>query len=410
MEQKIRYQYTYFIYPYIIPQNKYAKYVKQLLEDKRCKLQFFDKEKQVELFDYFLPNIRRQLFPSFEWNELKKKKFQEMSKEMQVNVLCQNTCNLFEYQLEKQIQAKTEDQDGIFFQIDHIQMVCFSTGICFLLFKTSLSNSQQLEDILDFNCKFRKLPGKETLTEFEKIKIQTDLFENRRQFSELITYLAGNNTSASQFDINKESFLTYSYVCLDQEYWNEMKPFEELKHLFYKYSNLLPSNYQVSLEEQGEINLLSETKYSKIGVSQIGTCLMTSGIDTYNYTKLPYLYETTYLYTYLFSLYERIYLKKLNLDYQKASQTKSVRKEFIHFMQKLGLEEITNDTKGKIFYQKEKEILEIQKLYDKLKERYALLYKELNIEKTLHINYGIMVVLIVLLLLNLWLFGTWMSG
>lgn len=38
MEQKIKYQYTYFIYPYIIEPNKYNKYMLKLIRNPKCKL------------------------------------------------------------------------------------------------------------------------------------------------------------------------------------------------------------------------------------------------------------------------------------------------------------------------------------------------------------------------------------
>ena len=42
MEQKIKYQYTYFIYPYIIDANKYNKYMLKLIKNPKCKLKTFD--------------------------------------------------------------------------------------------------------------------------------------------------------------------------------------------------------------------------------------------------------------------------------------------------------------------------------------------------------------------------------
>ena len=38
MELKTKYEYTYFIYPYVIDSNKYSKYMQKLLKNKNCKL------------------------------------------------------------------------------------------------------------------------------------------------------------------------------------------------------------------------------------------------------------------------------------------------------------------------------------------------------------------------------------
>ena len=65
MELKTRYQYTYFIHTYLINQNKYTKYLCKLLKDKRFNLRVFKKEKDLELYTYFLPRIRSFLFKTF---------------------------------------------------------------------------------------------------------------------------------------------------------------------------------------------------------------------------------------------------------------------------------------------------------------------------------------------------------
>ena len=44
MEQKINYQYTYFIHPFIIEENKYKEYIIKMLKDKNIRLKIFEKE------------------------------------------------------------------------------------------------------------------------------------------------------------------------------------------------------------------------------------------------------------------------------------------------------------------------------------------------------------------------------
>lgn len=53
MEQKIKYQYTYFIYPYIIEPNKYNKYMLKLIRNPKCKLKTFDRIKDFDIYTYF---------------------------------------------------------------------------------------------------------------------------------------------------------------------------------------------------------------------------------------------------------------------------------------------------------------------------------------------------------------------
>ena len=54
MELKTKYQYTYFIYPYVIKENKFSRYLIKLLKDKNCKLRIFQKEKDLSLYSFSL--------------------------------------------------------------------------------------------------------------------------------------------------------------------------------------------------------------------------------------------------------------------------------------------------------------------------------------------------------------------
>lgn len=44
MERRIKYQYSYFIHPFIIEEKKYDKYLLKLLKDKHCKLKMWEKK------------------------------------------------------------------------------------------------------------------------------------------------------------------------------------------------------------------------------------------------------------------------------------------------------------------------------------------------------------------------------
>ena len=132
MEQKIKYQYSYFIYPYIIDENKYDKYLLKLLKDKHCKLKMWEKEKDLNVYTYFLPNVRDYLFWSFSYNKEKKRKLEELDTDMKSVLLSKYPCSMFEYTLGKEVQAKVGEANGIFFDIQKIDIVCFKTGVCFL--------------------------------------------------------------------------------------------------------------------------------------------------------------------------------------------------------------------------------------------------------------------------------------
>ena len=61
---------------------------------------------------------------------------------------------------------------------------------------------------------------------------------------------------------------------------------------------------------------------------------MCSGIDTYNYTKLPYEYENQYFYLYILSLYKKIFLMRLNHEFKQYDTIIKRKDIFIRFTTK----------------------------------------------------------------------------
>ena len=156
MEIKIKYQYTYFIYPYVVNEKKYDKYLLKLLHNKNCELKMFEQEKNLDLYTYFLPKIRNYMFWSFDFNNKKMKQLEQFDNNMKSVLLAKYPCVIFEYKIKKDIQGKTKN-DGIFFNIRKIEIICFNTGICFLNIKTTLDEDSTLEDLCNFNYKFRNI-------------------------------------------------------------------------------------------------------------------------------------------------------------------------------------------------------------------------------------------------------------
>lgn len=397
MELKMKYQYTNFIYPYIVEEKKYNKYLLKLLKDKFCEIKFFEKEKDINLYEYFLPNIRKFMFCDFSFNKNKIEKFKKMDLELQSTILSKYPCTIFEYKINENLQGKVENEDGIFFKINSIQIICFNTGICFIVFKTHIENSNEFEDVINFNYKFRDINLIQNNN--DKIKIQTNNFENMKTINEIINELIQKNNYNEKLDIDTDKFLCYTYTCIEQENWNENNNFNEIKNEFYKFSNILPSNYNVRTENI-KAEEISKIKFAKIGITKISTALLTSGIDTFNYTKLPYIFENEYFYTYILELYKKIYLKKISLKY-KEKNIENTRKEFIEFTKNIWTQEITNATQGNDLIKKWNTVLELDKDYNNLRNKYNLLYKEANIEKNSKINKAILIILIISLILNI---------
>ena len=382
MEQKTKFQYSYFIYPYVIAEEKYEKYLARMLKKPNCQLKVFEKEKDFGIYRFFLPQVRDYLFWSFGIPKGKMKDLYDLPEETRAAVLAKYPCNIFTYDLPEVMQGKVVDQDGIFFDIRKIEIVCFQTGICFLVMKTTINGEDvSIDDVLNFNYKFREIHSELSgLKQYENIKIQSGMLKDVKQFTDLLKEIAGENTGAKDLNIDTERFITYTYACLGQEDWKPENR-ENLEREFYKLVQVLPANAQTNFEKKTEKEK-EELNSMLFGFSKASTVLLTSDRETDNFTKVPHIYETEYLYAYLFSLYKKYYLRKLNRDFQNGQDFEKIKKKFLTFTHGIWIQEITNDEIGDSLCEHWEEKLGSQKAFLELKNKYDILYKDCNIEKT----------------------------
>ena len=400
MELKTKYQYTYFIYPYIIKESKYTKYLVRLLKDQNCKLRIFKKDKDLDIYSYFSHRTRNYMFNSFNLTRSKVMKLEDLPLDTKAAILAKNPCTIFEYTINKDIQGKTEEKSGIFFKISKIEIICFNTGICFLGIKTNIEDSDKFTDVLNFNYKFRDINQEfNNMNNYDNIRVQTNYFSDVKYFKEFIRNITGTNIEAMKLDIDTERFLTYSYVCINQEHWDNTHEFHKIKDNYIKYLNILPSDNSVNYSKES-MKIISKWKYARLGVTKQGTTLFCSGADINNYTTFPQKFEQQYLYTYILALYTKIYLKKINLEFRQGNKVKKTRRKFIKFTQTLWINEITSDDTGSLFFQYLKDVLELDEIYFDTKNKYDILYKELNIEKNTKTNIIISIVLVITLIIN----------
>ena len=401
MELKTSYQYTYFIHPFVIKDEQYQKYILKLLRDKDWNLKIFQKEKDFKLYKYFLPKTREFLFSSFSFGSEKLKQLEELPIETRAALLAKYQCNIFEYSLKKDIQAKVKDKSGIFFNIKKIEIICFKTGIAFLVMKTTIDDYEKFENILNFNYKFRNINSELTdIENYDNITIQTNSFDTIENFRDFVRKITGGKTESLKLDIDTERFLTYSYVCVDQEAWNPNSKFEDIQYYYNKYANILPADNSQYLKEEN-VETFSKWKYAKLGLTKLGMTLFASTSDMNNYTILPEEYENQYLYTYILNLYKKIYLKKIDNEFKIGRNVRKTRKKFIEYTKKLWVQEITEDETGTLLNHKLQEVFEMEKLYSEVKSKYDVLYKELNIEKNRRSTIIIAVILVASLIFNI---------
>lgn len=112
MELRMKYHYSYFLYPYVIKEEKFKCYMQKLLKNSKCTLKTFEKRKNFSMYNYFLPTVRSFMFKSFEFAD--SKKIDSIGLSLKTNILASNPCTIFEYNLGEDIQAKTEENRNIF--------------------------------------------------------------------------------------------------------------------------------------------------------------------------------------------------------------------------------------------------------------------------------------------------------
>lgn len=399
MELKNRYQYTYFIQTYLVNQNKYSRYVGKLLKDERFKLRVFQKDKDLELYTYFLPKIRSFLFKTFELNKAKLEKMETLPFDTKVALLSEYPCVMFEYDLKKDVQGKTIDENSIFFKIQKAGIICFNTGICFLYLKTNVE-SENFGDVLNFNYKFRDINQEYgMLKNYENIKIQADCFDNMKEIQDFMKEITGSNVDALKLNL-EERLYTFGYECIDQSAWNNDTDFSNIKNEFFKYVNILPNDKGTNIDENDSIKLMSKDKFSKLGISKLGVNLFSSDVDINNYTILPNEFENQYFYTCILALYLKTYLKKLDYDFKSGKNIKKVRKEFVEFTKGLWIQEITSEDIGTLLYQNMRKTLEIETIYSQVKNKYDILYREMKVERNEKLAVFVAVILSVTLIVN----------
>ncbi|MFR3783169.1 MAG: hypothetical protein ACLTXR_05120 [Clostridia bacterium] len=97
------------------------------------------------------------------------------------------------------------------------------------------------------------------------------------------------------------------------------------------------------------------------------------------------------------------------MKFKNPKLVKKARKEFIDFTKKIWIQEITEDEIGTVLNHRMQETFELEKLYGEVKNKYDVLYKDLNIEKNKTVTILIAVILVASLLFNILNFITLMK-
>ena len=386
---KARYQYTNFIYPFIIEEDKYAKYIAELLCNKNCRIRLLQKEKDLNLYSYFTENIKKYFFPTFEYNTTKIK---DIEKEKDKKIISSLPCAIFDYDIGKDVFGKTDKEDSIFFKITRIEIICFNTGICFLNLKTYIDDIENFTDILNYNYKFKGITKEKAFN--DGIKIQTDVFDSIKQVTDLVKGI-------TKKEYIEQNFLMQGYACIDAENWNEKNDFSNIENSFYKYIYAVPYDQNTEFDRDNiqSAYIVSDLKYSKCGITAKTANLLVSSIETYNYTKLIEDYNNQYFYTYIIEIYKKMYLQKLLIKIEK--NTESIAEELLKFKDLVIEKELTKDIFGLEYSTNIQKALGTPELYNKVQEDFVLVAERQSIKKADKVNRWILIALCFSLIVNI---------
>ena len=254
---------------------------------------------------------------------------------------------------------------------------------------------------MNFNYKFKEINSEfKDLKQFENINIQTGIYKDSKEITDVINEITGENKNK---DLINNKFYTFSYTCIPSDYWNDRSGFENMESEFLKYANTFPSNHIVGVNKDNDeqnLSIISNMKYSRTGITKTNCNLLCSTVDMYNYTKLPYEYETSIFYTYVLRLYQKLFLTHINSEFKNYEKIIKVRRKFAEFTNDFWSKEITDDDTGSLYYRMINESLEVDKLFEEIGRKYEVLYKDLNIEKNNRDNMIVVMLLIASLVLN----------
>ena len=388
--QKIKYQYSYFILPYIVNEDKYNEYLRKLLKDNRITLKKYDKITDLEVFSFFNESFLDYFNYAENINDVDLREgrldgYSSLSKQ-----LSKKDLTVFDVDLCQNTQGKMGEEEGIFFKIDKTSIITTKTGVSFLILKTII-DTNSFNDLLNFNYRFRDL-GSDIIEykKYENINIQSDNFKEVSDIKNVIEELTGLDLEDLVKVTGIDKFFTFSYLCVDNSMWNESTDFRELQTAFNKYSEVLPASFSSEFSDVNTaIEVIEDLKYSKIGITNLSSNLFSSGLEIHNFTKIPIEYETTYLYLYIYFIFQKVFLEKIGRDLFIKQKYKKALKDLKYFTNNFWGHDITLHDKGVLYISKLKKVFDLNNKYNEIQNKVDIVYKENRVDKYFKYSRGI---------------------
>lgn len=384
MGRKVKYQYTHFLYPFVVDKNKYSKFLKSFIDNEQSwNLKIHDQSVDNDLYAFFLPYMKKFLFPTLFWDKNVIKMYKNSNANKKVSMLQKMQCITFEHNMSaiKTGKLSVYESEVINFDISNIRIIMFSEGVCFLDIKTEIDEYGKYIDfdkVLDFNNAFRTMTPKYKGVE-AKTKLKAKQIDDINDISKFVHNIIKGYENDDLEKIYYDKMFTYSYVCLAESEWQTEEDFEEIKNDFYKFQYVLDSKsssvFNPNLSKLDE-NTYSRWQYSMFGFSRESGVVLASEKEKYDITKLPYNFEKIYLYMLLLACYQRISLinfsqELLNEDKSKVEKLQKQLTRFVHFT---WFSQITNSEHGMDIWNRWQNAFGLQELFDEVHREYSEYY------------------------------------
>lgn len=372
--------FTYFVYIFSLKRER--EMLQWLLEGERgWRIRLYNSRKAMdaELADYYLPYVRRILYPSVLWKREKFSCFFSSGTGEQANVLYELPCKDFVNRTYKGIKIGISFNNGERFiqgEIYDIVLRLFKRGVGFLVFKTRIAGERPfVESLLELNSCFRILNCEEGRHHFPNIKIY---LPGQRAFTsvrELIVFLTGGFASGEVDDLPGGRMLVYSYCCLSEESWEEGE-----QELFQRYKHVWQKNFYVPAAERiyTEETNYTPWKYSMYGFTMEGGVVLSCEKDIFNRDILPFYYGNYFFDLYLLSLYQRIRLMRFSRRLAETEILKSskvmvarLREDILDFFNQYIFNQVSKYSIGNEIWRKWQNVLEIESMFDQVHQELA---------------------------------------
>lgn len=396
--------YTHFIFPFIVSKNKYEGFMGKLIsEDTNWELQIDTFDEKINAYTYFLPYVKKMLFPTLYWKNDFRTKFGRSSTSYKAKVLSNLPGVNFRFRLEEVCERVCSfNSPGINFKVGDIRLYAFEPGICFMDIKACIDKEGDIltDDVLDFNYKFRTInPRYQKKKKTEGIFIKNLQFETIEDLSILMESLLNGFEEENKEDIYFDRLFTYSFMCLDEKEWNEDCQLDAIINEFYKFQYVLPGKYDSIFEPSYRLqkdNTYTRWKYSVYGFTREAGVLFASEKDSFNKDRLPYHYESIYFFIFLLAFYQRIALIMFSEDIMtsgahKIGNLKAQLTKFIHFS---WFSQITNSEHGMDLWKKWQKTFDLPALFEEVHKEYNEFYEQIVSHGQQRINLLLVVIFV----------------